>query len=158
MKGTGNNFEPDTSMTRAMLATVLWRLAGSPVVNYALTFDDVTEDAWYAEAVRWAASEKITSGTSDTTFGSDDEITREQLAAMLYRYIQRNRLDTGKSAELDIYADSDSISEYALSALKWAVGFGIIKGNTDNVLCPLDFATRAEAATMLVRFCEEASK
>lgn len=158
MQGTDKGFEPKTGMTRAMLITVLWRIEKEPVVNYALSFSDVNSEDWYTEAVRWAASEKIISGISDNIFGTNDNVTREQIAAMLYRYAQKKQLNTDVNADTRDFEDSGEISEYAVSAIKWAVNSGIIKGKTANTLCPGEFAARAEVSTMLMRFCEMISK
>lgn len=156
MQGTGDGFEPNEKMTRAMLITILWRTEKEPVVNYALTFEDTAADEWYTEAVRWAASEGIVSGIGGNLFGTDDEITREQLATILYRYALKKNLDTERSGNGDInaFADKEEVSEYAVAAVKWAVDKGILKGKTEKTISPVDSVTRAEAATMLMRFCE----
>ncbi len=156
MQGIGKNFAPNSNMTRAMLITILWRLEREPVVNYLIPFEDVNADEWYAEAVRWAASENITQGMGDSLFGANDEITREQMATILYRYAQKKKLDTEGKRETGIkaYRDKEKISEYAVIAMEWAVDFGIIKGKTENTLTPTDTTTRAEVASMLMRFCQ----
>ena len=156
MNGTsGTTFAPDGTMTRAMLVTILHRQAGEPVVNYAMPFDDVTEGTWYSEAVRWAASEGIVTGTSATTFAPDAPVTREQFAAILYRYAQQSGADVsiGEDTNILSYADALEISEYAIPAMQWACGAGVIEGSGAN-LNPQDSATRAEAATMLMRFVQ----
>ena len=158
MQGTDKGFEPENNMTRAMLITVLWRIEKEPVVNYLLSFTDVNSEDWYTEAVRWAASEKIISGISDDIFGTNDNITREQMAAILYRYARKKQIDVSASSDMASFADSSDISEYAVPAMKWATGFGIINGKTENTLCPGDSATRAEVSAMLMRFCKGISK
>lgn len=156
MNGTSADlFEPDGTMTRAMLVTILHRQAGEPVVNYLMPFDDVAEGTWYSEAVRWAASEGIVTGTSATTFAPDAPITREQFAAILYRYAQQSGTDVSVGEDTNIlsYADALDISEYATPAMQWACGAGVIKGSGAN-LNPQDSAIRAEAAAMLMRFIQ----
>ncbi len=151
MDGTSaTTFAPDANMTRAMLVTILWRMEGDPVVNYLLPFTDVPDDAWYTEAVRWAASEGIVTGVSDTSFAPDAEITREQLAAILYRYAG----EPATAANLAGYADGASVSAYAVDAMSWCVEHGIITGTTATTLEPQGTATRAQAAAMLMRFAE----
>lgn len=151
MDGTSaTTFAPDANMTRAMLVTILWRMEGEPVVNYLLPFTDVDDGAWYAEAVRWAASEGIVTGVSETSFAPNAEITREQLAAILYRYTG----EPATAANLAGYADGASVSAYAVDAMSWCVEHGIITGTTATTLEPQGTATRAQAAAMLMRFAE----
>lgn len=156
MAGTSSiTFSPDGITTRAQIATILWRLAGSPVVDYLMGFDDVDPAAYYSEAVRWAASEGIVSGYGNGKFGPDDPITREQFAAMLYRYIQKQGGGfTGAWAFPLDFADADQVSSYAYEALCWMTMNGIINGTGDNQLDPQGTATRAQVAVMLMRFCE----
>ena len=151
MDGTSaTTFAPDANMTRAMLVTILWRMEGEPVVNYLLPFTDVDDGAWYAEAVRWAASEGIVTGVSETSFAPNAEITREQLAAILYRCTG----EPATAANLAGYADGASVSAYAVDAMSWCVEHGIITGTTATTLEPQGTATRAQAAAMLMRFAE----
>lgn len=157
MEGVADTlFAPNASLTRAMLVTILWRVEGKPVVNYYMPFTDVDGGAWYAEAVRWAASEGIVNGVTDTSFAPDDPITREQLAAILWRYAKAKGYDVSIGEETNIlsYEDFAQISEYAIPAMQWACGAGIINGVTESTLVPQGTATRAQAATMLMRFCE----
>ena len=158
MNGTGaTTFSPDMTTSRAMIATILWRLEGSPVVNYAMRFDDVDAGSWYGEAVRWAASEGIVNGYGSNSFGPDDPITREQMATMLYRYAQYKKYDVsvGENTNILSYADSDQLGEWAVPAMQWACGAGLINGTGDgSTLSPQGQATRAQAAVMLMRFCE----
>ncbi len=147
MKGmTETEFAPTLSVTRAMFVTVLHRLAGEPVVNYALSFDDVNEGEWYTEAIRWAASEKIVLGITDTEFGLNNEITREQMVTILYRYNKATAVDSTAS-----FKDADDISSYALDAVNWAVATGVMQGNADNTFAPKKNATRAETAAVFTR-------
>ena len=152
-------FDPDGTMDRAMLVTILHRQAGEPVVGNAMPFDDVAAGQWYSEAVRWAAGEGIVTGTSATTFAPDEPITREQFAAILYRYAQKTGADVsiGEDTNILSYADALEISEYAIPAMQWACGAGIIEGSGAN-LNPQDSATRAEAAAMLMRFIQTAAE
>ena len=160
MNGTsGTTFSPEATITRGQIVTILWRLEGSPVVNYLMTFDDVAESAYYAEAVRWAASEGIVTGYGDGTFGPGDAITRQQLAAILYRYAQYKGYDTTQGGmAIREYADYDQISGYALEAMDWAVNAGLINGTSGSTLSPQGSATRAQAAVILMRFCESIVK
>ena len=151
---TANTFNPDGSMTRAMLVTVLWRLSGSPAAGSS-DFADVAKGSWYAEAVAWASREGIVNGISADEFAPDNNITREQMAAMLYRYAKYMGLSTSYKADLSAYADADSISDYAKDAMAWAVGAGLINGVTATTLNPAGSATRAQVATILVRFVEK---
>lgn len=158
MTGTSaTTFAPEVTTSRGMIATILWRLEGSPVVDYAMTFEDVDPDAWYGEAVRWAASEGIVMGYGNNEFGHDDFITREQMAAMLYRYAQYKGYDVsiGENTNILSYTDFADLSEYAIPAMQWAVGSGIINGTSDSTLSPNGNATRAQVAVILMRFCKE---
>ena len=158
MSGTENGFEPEAEMSRAMLVTVLWRMENSPVVNYAMPFGDISED-WYREAVRWAVSKGIVSGISDSLFDPDGSVSREQTAAILYRYAKNSNFDiSADSANLDIYSDRTNISEYALTAMNWAVEKGIIKGVSSDIISPDTSSQRAQIAQMLMRFYEKFSK
>ena len=134
-----------------------WRMAGSPVVNYAMNYTDVAQGQWCSEAIRWATSEGIAGGYGNGTFGPSDTITREQMAVMLYRFAQHEGYDVsiGEDTNILSYADAFDVSEYAVAALQWACGAGIISGTGDgSTLTPQGEATRAQAAVMLMRFCE----
>ena len=157
MKGMSDvEFWPNGDVTRAQIVTILWRIEGSKVVNYAMKFKDVEDGSWYAEAIRWAASEDVVTGYSDEAFGPNDSVTREQLATILYRYAKYKGMDvTGKVAELDKFSDGASVSAYALPAMKWAVGSQIINGTTTTTLSPKGTATRAQAASLMQRFLTE---
>ncbi|HIV21174.1 MAG TPA: S-layer homology domain-containing protein [Candidatus Scatomorpha stercorigallinarum] len=147
-------FEPNGTVTRGMIVTILHRLEGEPESDYDMPFTDVAEQQWCAGAVRWAAGEGIVTGVSATEFAPDDPITREQFAAILWRYAQSKGYDVSASADLTGFLDYGQISEYALPALQWAVGAGVMSGRGDGILAPQGTATRAEAAAMLMRFVE----
>ena len=156
MIGTDTDrFSPNGVTSRAMIATVLWRMAGSPVVFDALPFADVADGTWYTDAVCWASAAGIVDGYGDGTFGPDDPVTREQLAAMLYRYAQFRGYDVsvGEYANILSYSDAQNVSEWALSAMQWACGAGIVNGCASQ-LNPQNDATRVEIAAMLMRFGE----
>ena len=160
MNGTSaNRFSPLSSTTRAMVVTVLWRLENSPVVNYAMSFKDVNEGAWYGEAVRWAAASGIVTGYDAETFGPNDSVTREQLAAILYRYAEYRDIDVSVGEDTNIlsYEDALTISDYAVPAMQWACGAGLIQG-ADGRLMPRSDASRAQIAAILHRFCENCMK
>ena len=154
MNGTANRiFAPSVSTTRAMIVTILWRLEGSPVVNFAMRFRDVVENAWYSEAVRWAAANGIVTGYSENAFGPNDNITREQLAAILHRYAKYKGLDVSAGEDTNIlsFDDAQTISGYAVPAMQWACGAGLMQGSNRKLL-PTAEATRAQVAAMLHRF------
>lgn len=154
--GTDQGFEPDTAMTRAMLVTVLCRLASPADPSGSNPFQDVTEGMWYTESVKWAAENGIISGVSQTEFSPDADITREQLAVILYRYALLCGYDTsiGESTNILSYSDFEKISEYALHAIRYVVALGVMTGRTEDMIVPEGTATRAEVATMLMRFSE----
>ena len=153
MAGTGaDSFSPNTATTRAMLVTILWRMEGAREPESTETaFTDLKEDAWYRKAVLWAFQEGLTAGTSETTFSPDDPLTREQLAVFLRRYAEYREADVSASADLSGYTDADSVSDYALRAVKWAVAVSLITGTSQTTLSPKDSATRAQIATVLWR-------
>ena len=145
------HFSPDASCTRAQLVTFLWRAAGSPVVNYAMNFTDVDGGAYYAEAVRWAASEKVVEGTTAETFAPDAAVTRAQVVTMLYRFAKARGMDTTQGGmAIREFDDFDAVPAYALEAMDWAVNAGVLKGD-NNRLLPQDNCTRAQIVTMLYR-------
>ncbi len=156
MTGTkATRFSPDTALNRAMLVTILYRLEGSPAVSSASVYTDVAAGTWYTDAVAWAAQHGITVGYGNGRFGPQDDITREQMAAILYRYAQYKSYDTTASANLRGYTDAGSISGWALDALQWANGAGLISGRSASLLVPAGSTTRAETAVILVRFLEQ---
>lgn len=145
------HFSPDASCTRAQLVTFLWRAVGSPVVNYAMNFTDVDGGAYYAEAVRWAASEKVVEGTTAETFAPDAAVTRAQVVTMLYRFAKAQGMDTTQGGmAIREFDDFDAVPAYALEAMDWAVNAGVLKGD-NNRLLPQDNCTRAQIVTMLYR-------
>ncbi len=149
---SANEFEPDTAMSRAMLVTVLYRLAGEPEITGTTPFTDVNPDAWYMPGVLWAYQTGIVNGSTETTFSPDDNVTREQIAVMLYRYASYYEYDVSDREVLSGFPDWEKVDSYAEDALSWAVAIGLIRGNTDGTLNPVGDATRAEVATMLQRF------
>ncbi len=155
-KGTDSGFEPQSQMTRAMLVTVLHRYDDNPQFSVIKGFDDVGADMWYAQSVGWAAENGIVNGYSDNSFAPDESITREQLAVILYRYAQYKGYDLTVKSNADIsgYKDADSISDYARDAIYYAVSSGVISGKTEDTIAPGESATRAEVATMIMRFAE----
>ena len=145
-------FAPNSNLTRGMVVTMLYRLEDEPRVTGSSGFDDVASGAWYADAVTWAAENGIVNGVSDTEFAPNVNITREQLAAILYRYAEYNDYDVSGRDDLSEFTDRSSISGYALDAMRWAVDEGLITGITDTTIEPQGTATRAQAATMFMRF------
>ena len=154
MVGIGDAaFAPDTPTSRAMTVTILWRMEGSPTVGTPILFEDVGADQWYTEAVRWAVDAGIANGYSSTVFGPDDTVTREQMAAFLYRYAAFKGCDVTADTDLSEFADADSVSDWAITSMQWAVDSGMILGVGNNTLLPLGNATRAQTAAILTRFC-----
>ena len=155
MGGTGEGrFSSDLTTSRAMIVTILYRLEGSPAVSGGASFADVTAGQWYSDGVAWASANGIVTGYSNGSFGPDDTITREQMAAILYRYARYKGYDLSAQAALDGYADAAQVSAYAADAMKWAVGSGLITGTSGTTLSPAGSATRAQAAVILARFCQ----
>lgn len=155
MVGVGDGlFLPDGNSTRAQIAMMLWRLAGSPVIDGEMPFDDVADGAWYEDAVRWAVSEGIVMGISEDTFAPDALVTREQLVTMIYRYAKESGMDVSVGEDTNIlsYADAETISEWAMDAMQWAVGSGLIEGYGDGILAPKENCSRAELATVFYRY------
>lgn len=156
---SANYFDPNADITRGMFVTVLYRMAGSPITG-VLNFTDVPSYEYYASAIAWAHKAGIVKGISDSEFAPDDRITREQMAAILHRYMQYNNLDTtaGNDTNILSYSDSFSISEYAVPSVQWAVATGVMIGNGDGTFAPINNATRAEAAAVFVRTLEYINK
>lgn len=155
MAGTAADvFAPNATTTRAMIVTILYRLEGSPAVTGTSAFVDVPAGQWYTDAVNWAAANQIVKGTSATTFAPNDSITREQMAAILYRYAQYKGYDVTKKADLSGYSDNGQISAYAKDALAWANAAKLINGVTNTTLAPQGNATRAQVSAILHRFCD----
>lgn len=155
MAGTAADvFAPNATTTRAMIVTILYRLEGSPAVTGTSAFVDVPVGQWYTDAVNWAAANQIVKGTSATTFAPNDSITREQMAAILYRYAQYKGYDVTKKADLSGYSDNGQVSAYAKDALAWANAAKLINGVTNTTLAPQGNATRAQVSAILHRFCD----
>ena len=148
-------FAPHGAASRAQIVTILYRLEGEPAVDYAMDFTDVDGGEWYTAAVRWAASVGIVNGTGDATYRPDAPVTREQLATILYRYAVYKGYDVsiGEDADLLRYADAAELSAYAVPAMQWACGAGIVNGTSASTLSPQGGATRAQVAAMLMRLC-----
>ena len=158
MNGVENNqFAPNTATNRAMLATILYRLAGQPDVSGDLPFTDVAAGTWYTDAVLWAAQNGIVNGLGENTFAPMNTLTREQLVTMLYRYAEAEGYDVSAAADLSGYPDAGKVQPYAQEAMSWAVAEGIVEGMDGN-LNPAGNATRAQIATILMRFCEGVAK
>ena len=156
MLGTSKTlFSPHGTATRGMMATILWRMEGSPVPKGKNSFTDVEAGKWYADAITWTAENGIFAGYGKDKFGPGDPITREQLAAIFYRYADYKGYDLTVKGDLDKFKDADKITDYAKTAMQWAVGSGLMKGKSGNLLDPQGTATRAEIAAMLHRFIEK---
>ena len=156
MLGTSKTlFSPYGTATRGMMATILWRMEGSPAPKGKNSFTDVGAGKWYADAITWTAENGIFAGYGKDKFGPDDPITREQLAAIFYRYADYKGYDLTVKGNLDKFKDADKITDYAKTAMQWAVGSSLVKGKSGNLLDPQGTATRAEIAAMLHRFIEK---
>ena len=151
-------FAPNKAMSRAMLVTVLYRLEGEPAVSGTAKFTDVADGSYYEKAVAWACANGIVNGCSNTEFRPDAGVTREQMAAILYRYADYKGYDVSANGSLDQFSDASKVSSYAADAMKWAVGEQLLSGVTAKTLIPQGYATRAQVATILMRFCESVVK
>ncbi|MGN1349619.1 MAG: S-layer homology domain-containing protein, partial [Anaerovoracaceae bacterium] len=150
-KGVGDGlFDPNGTMTRGMIVQVLANI--EKAAGGSASFEDVAAGAWYESAVAWAAEKGIVSGYGDGRFGPQDNITREQMAVILYNYVQKLGYNVTGSAGLDKFSDAESVSAWSKTALEWAVGCGIINGNADGTLNPQGNATRAQVATIMENF------
>ena len=147
-------FAPNNTLTRAMLVAVLYRNAGEPAVNKSIPFADVDMGSWYANAVVWAKQNGIVNGVNETDFAPNSNITREQIAAIMFRFAQYKGMEAVTLEENLHFTDANEISEYAVPAMNWAVGSGLMKGKSVITLNPKDNATRAEIAAILQRFIE----
>ena len=154
----GNRFAPNSATTRAQLVTILYRLEGQPAVSGDLPFTDVEAGIWYTDAILWAAQNNIVNGVSDTEFAPGDDLTRQQLVTILYRYAESKGYDVSNSADLSGYPDAGQIQDYAQPAMAWAVAENIIQGMEDGTLKPAGNASRAQIATILMRFCEDVAQ
>ncbi len=159
MDGVGEGqFAPNATTTRAQLVTILYRLAGEPAVAGDVGFTDVVAGQWYTDAVAWAAQKGIVNGISETEFAPSGDLTREQLATILFRYAESAGYDVSAQADLSGFPDAGDIQSYATEALSWAVAEGLLQGFEDDSLQPGGTATRAQIATILMRFCEGVAK
>ncbi|MEE0510256.1 MAG: S-layer homology domain-containing protein [Peptococcaceae bacterium] len=154
---SANSFAPNSNLTRAMMAAVLYNLEDQPTQADS-SFTDVADGSWYADAVNWAAANNIVSGYGDGIFGPNDNITREQMASILYRYAEYKGYDVSAVGDLGQFNDADSVSEWANDVMSWAVGAGLINGMGDGSVAPQGTATRAQVATVLMNFCENIAK
>lgn len=150
-------FAPNKALNRAMLATILYRMEGSPIVTAANPYSDVAADTWYTDAVIWASENGIVNGYGSGKFGPTDNITREQLAAMLLRYSDYKEYDTDARNHLTSYTDAGAISAWALESVQWANAEGLVTGRTETTIVPKGSTTRAETATILMRYLEKAA-
>ena len=149
--GTGDStFAPEATMTRGMLVQVLYNFENRPEGAKAGDFGDVKDDAWFADAVAWAADNKIVAGVGDNSFAPEQEISREQLVTILYRYAGEPK----PAGSLDQFSDASQVKDYAQDAMLWAVENGIVSGMGDNTLAPQGQATRAQVAQIMMNFCD----
>ena len=148
----GAKFQPNTEMSRAMLVTVLYRIAGEPAVKGTAPFRDVEKNSWYTNAVIWAYQNNVTNGVSATEFAPEENVTREQMVAFFARYAKLAGVDTTAKGDLKAFADASSVSAYAVPAMTWAVEAGLIKGVGENKLDPTGNSTRGQVATVIVRY------
>ena len=152
MAGKSNNkFDPGGTVTRATITQVLYAMEGKPDVKKAAGFKDLKSGAWYVDSVNWAASIGIVSGYSKVKFGPDDPITRQQMVAIMYQYAKYKKYDTSENGDIYKFKDAGSVTKYAVTPMKWAVGHGIISG-TNKGLEPKGTATRAQIAVILQAF------
>ena len=157
MGGTTNtSFAPNEPLTRGMLVAILYRADDEPAVNKSIPFGDVKADMYYANATIWAQQNGIVNGVTENAFAPDDNITRAQIAVIMFRYAKYKGYDVsvGESTNILSYTDAERISEYAISTMQYAVGSGLMKGKTESTINPLENATRAEIAAILQRFIE----
>ena len=147
-------FDPNAPMTRGMMVTVLWRIEKEPVVNYLMQYKDVNTAEYYAEAIRWATSEKVVTGYSNAEFKPDEMLSRQEMVTMLYRYAMYKEIDVALVDETDLtkFLDSNAIADYALEAMRWSVDKGIIKGMSDISISPTTLTARCEVAAVIMRF------
>ncbi len=158
MQGTGNGFEPESKMSRAMLVTVLYRMAKPESAENIHSFADVSEGQWYSDAVAWAASKGIVSGINSAEFAPDNDISREQMALIIYRYAKIQGFDVTDASNVANFTDVNDVSDWAIDALSWANKTGLVNGTSETTLSPKATATRAQVAAILTRFCETLTK
>jgi len=152
-----DHFAPNASTTRAMIAMMLYRIAGCPEVTAENTFSDVSEGKWYYDAVIWASENGIVNGYGDGTFGPDNTINREQMVCMLHRYAVLMGLDTGVRGDLSHFIDLERTSDFAMDSMSWAVGTGLIEGYTEGHISIVNSwgdALRSQVAALMMRLCE----
>ncbi len=149
---TDTTFDPDGELSRAMLVAVLYRLEGRPETDAGNVFSDVADGFWYTKGIVWASENGIVFGYGDGRFGPDDPVTREQMAAIMMRYAAYKGYPTDKRADISDYSDSDEVSFWAVKAVSWARAEGIMTGRSGDTLAPLDGITRAECASLIMRF------
>ena len=158
MSGTaGDSFSPNTPTTRGMIVTILHRLEGSPTGG-SKVFPDVDQSLYYAAPIAWASSQGLVNGYDTGGFGPEDAITRQQLAAILYRYAESKGYDTSARGSLNSFHDAAMVNDYAVEPIRWAIGTGLISGMDDGTISPTGRATRAQVATILMRFCENVAE
>ncbi|MBQ7399260.1 MAG: S-layer homology domain-containing protein [Clostridia bacterium] len=158
MQGTDNGFEPDSNMSRAMLVTVLYRMDNGTKSEYTHLFSDVSKEKWYADAVSWAVSNGIIKGVTETEFAPDSDVSREQMALIMYRFAKMKGYDVNGTEDVSAFSDVDNVSEWAIDAVKWAKNHELINGTDKFSLSPKASATRAQIATIIMRFCENLAK
>ena len=152
-------FGPNDKLTRGQLVTILYRMEGEPSITGKTQFKDVQDtNQYYYKAVKWAADKQIVSGYADGRFAPNDNVTREQLAVILWKYARYKGKDTSKTNDLKGFGDVNKISSWATVQVKWAVGAGVITGNADKTLNPQGNATRAECATMMEKYCKKVGR
>ena len=149
---SATTFAPEDTLSRSMVVSVLYRLSGSPSVTDSRSFSDVSSGLWYTDAVNWAAGTSVIDGVGDNRFAPEGDITREQLATILYRYAKNMHLTDANDAELSRFKDADTVSDWAAEAMVWAVANGLISGTSDTTLSPKDTATRAQFAQIMYQF------
>lgn len=159
MNGVGSGrFDPEGTASRAMIAQILYNLEGKPAGSPTAVFSDIIADEWYVAAINWANDKGIIGGYGSGLFGPDDDVTREQLVTILHRYAQFKGIDVSKGKNISNFTDHSAVSDWAFSAMKWSVGHGLVNGKTATTLNPADNATRAEIATIIMRYCENIVK
>ena len=159
MKGVEQDvFAPGSDLTRGMLAQVLYNLEGTPDIRKPSPYTDVAQDAWYTDAVTWAADKGIVTGYGEGLFGPEDPVTREQMAAILYRYAVLKGYDMTAAGSLNGFEDGADVSSWAEKAMEWAVGIKLLSGKGDGILDPTGTATRAEVAQILMNFCQNVAQ
>ena len=159
MQGTAEaTFAPDENMTRAMLVTVLYRMETPEITDAENKFADVPDGEWYTEAVIWAETNGIVTGVSETEFAPNENVTREQMATILYRYAKTKGYTLDTATDLSVFTDINEISRFAIDAIRWANKTELVNGTSETMLSPKATATRAQVAAILMRFCENVAK